>query len=135
MKFILFTDQGFSLYNGDFNSVVPPGAIPIADEQYARICYDQRGRWALSDGEVVMLPPPPVDTTPRSCTRRQGRLALLASGLLDDVEAALVGHREYAIEYEASTWERANPVIQEIWSSLGGTPEQLADLFTLAVTL
>lgn len=39
------------------------------------------------------------------------------------------------IEYEADTWERANPLLQQMWAQLGGTPEQLDNLFRLAVTL
>lgn len=39
------------------------------------------------------------------------------------------------IEYEADTWERDNAFVQAMWAQLGGTPAQLDDLFTLAVTL
>lgn len=78
---------------------------------------------------------------PKTCTRRQGRLALLAFGLDDDAEAAIaaitdpVQKREAQIEYEADTWERANPFLQRLWSQLGGTPQSLDEAFALAVTL
>ena len=39
------------------------------------------------------------------------------------------------IEYEADTWERSNAFLQQMWAGLGGTPEQLDDLFRMAVTL
>ncbi len=78
---------------------------------------------------------------PKSCTRRQGQLALLTHGVLDDAEAAIaaitdpVQKREAQIEYEADTWERANPFLQQLWAQLGGTPQSLDDAFALAVTL
>jgi len=78
---------------------------------------------------------------PKSCTRRQGRLALLTHGVLDDAEAAIaaitdpVQKREAQIEYEADTWERSNPFLQQLWAQLGGTPESLDAAFALAVTL
>jgi hypothetical protein len=78
---------------------------------------------------------------PKSCTRRQGQLALLTHGVLDDAEAAIaaitdpVQKREAQIEYEADTWERANPFLQQLWAQLGGTPQSLDEAFTLAVTL
>ena len=39
------------------------------------------------------------------------------------------------VEYRADTWERANPFLQAMWAGLGGTPEELDNLFIHAVTL
>ena len=96
----------------------------------------------LSDYRVVddkiVLPAAPV---PASCTRRQGRLALLSHELLDDVEAAIaaiadpIEQRQAGIEYEADVWERGNAFLQQMWASLGGDSAGLDDLFRLAVTL
>src|SRR5574337_86795 len=78
---------------------------------------------------------------PASCSRRQGRLALLQAGQLQEVEAAIGAIADPAqrmaaqIEYEADTWERANAFVQTMWEQLGGTPEGLDDMFRLAVTL
>lgn len=78
---------------------------------------------------------------PKSCTRRQGQLALLTHGVLDDAEAAIaaitdpVQRREAQIEYEADTWERDNQFLQQLWAELGGTPQSLDEAFALAVTL
>lgn len=89
--------------------------------------------------------PEPVDAvskvTPSQCTRRQGRLALLAIGKLDAVEDAIAAIEDPAqkraaqIEYEADTWERDNLFVQTMWEQLGGTPQELDDLFINAVTL
>lgn len=79
---------------------------------------------------------------PAQCTRRQGLLALLSYGVKrSDIEAQIEAiedelEREEAwIEYLANDWELDNPRLQAMWAVLGGTPEQLPDLFRLAVTL
>lgn len=79
---------------------------------------------------------------PASCTRRQGLLALLSYGIkrseietqIETIEDEM--EREAAwIEYLADTWDLGNPRLQAMWAALGGTPEQLPELFRLAVTL
>ena len=92
------------------------------------------------EGETLVHDPLPVPA-PKSCSRRQGRLALLSAGKLETVETVIASisdataKRQAQIEYEADTWERANPFLQSMWSSLGGTESELDGLFTLAVTL
>ncbi|MBF6630644.1 MAG: hypothetical protein ITG01_05785 [Comamonas sp.] len=93
------------------------------------------------NGEFIkrdLAPEPP----PASCTRRQGLLALLSYGIkrseietqIETIEDEM--EREAAwIEYLADTWELGNPRLQAMWAALGGTAEQLPDLFRLAVTL
>lgn len=82
-----------------------------------------------------------AEEAPHRCTRRQGRLALLALGVLDAAESEIAAitdeteRRAAQIEYEADTWERSNAFVQQLWASLGGTAEGLDDAFRLAVTL
>lgn len=103
-------------------SVVPLNSVELAERERQR------------EAEAAAL-------IPKSCTRRQGQLALLTHGVLDDAEAAIaaitdpVQKREAQIEYEADTWERANPFLQQLWAQLGGTPQSLDEAFALAVTL
>ena len=96
--------------------------------------------------QLVALTPEEIEAArkarvPQFCTRRQGRLALLNACYLGAVESALAAIADPAqkmaaqIEYEADTWERDNAFAQAMWAQLGGTPAQLDDLFTLAVTL
>ena len=121
----------------------PPGAVYVAPPGvkvgFTRIWRD--GEWSqVPDADVPPLPAP-VKPAPTACTRRQGRLALLQYGLLDDVEDAIAAipdpaeRRAAQIEYEADTWERSNAFLQALWESMGGTAETLDDLFRLAVTL
>lgn len=85
--------------------------------------------------------PEPASFAPQRCARRQGRLALLRAGYLAVVEQSIAAipdpeqRMKAQIEYEADTWERDNAFLQAMWAHLGGTPEQLDDLFRLAVTL
>ncbi|KFJ11240.1 hypothetical protein DR66_2054 [Delftia acidovorans] len=101
--------------------------VPLSEEELAEL---QR----LRDEAAAAL-------IPKSCTRRQGRLALLAFGMLDEAEAAIaaitdpVQKREAQIEYEADTWERGNPFLAGLWAQLGGTPQSLDEAFVLAATL
>lgn len=101
--------------------------VPLTEEELAEL---QRQR---EEAAAALIP--------KSCTRRQGQLALLTHGVLDDAEAAIaaitdpVQKREAQIEYEADTWERANPFLQQLWAQLGGTPQSLDEAFALAVTL
>ena len=96
----------------------------------------------LAEWVASYEPPPPTPAlVPATCTRRQGRLALLQAGYLAAVEQSIatiadpVQRMAVQIEYEADTWERNNPFLQQMWAQLGGTPDQLDDLFRLAVTL
>lgn len=120
--------------------------------------YDQRTHTLALDGvelvegvyharyQLVPLTPEEIEAArkarvPRSCQRRQGRLVLLQAGYLGAVESAIAAIEDPVqkmaaqIEYDADTWERDNAFVQSVWAQLGGTPDQLDDLFTLAVTL
>lgn len=93
----------------------------------------------VEDGVGVWYEPPlPV---PQSCTRRQGRLALLSYDLLNRMEETIENivnpteKRAAQIEYEADTWERQNRFVISMWEKLGGTEETLDEIFILANTL
>lgn len=87
---------------------------------------------------TALIPAPViVDGVPQTVTMRQARLALLASGLLDDVTAAVAGAGEAAkIEWEyASDVSRNAILIQTLGGSLGLPGDYLDSLFVLAATL
>lgn len=115
-----------------------PWAYPD-DVQEAQI---REGLSPITEAEAYALLTPPPAPVPASCTRRQGLRALLVSGFKRaDIEAQIAAiedeteREEAQIDYEASEWERANPRLQQMWALLGGAPEQLDNLFRLAVTL
>lgn len=95
----------------------------------------------LAEGNTPEPADPVAVPVPASCTRRQGQLALLAVGKLDDAESLLAAipdakqRRAAQIEYEAGTWDRSNAFVQAMWQQLGGTPDTLDDLFRAAVAL
>lgn len=120
---------------------IPDDAVEISESQHAALVEGQaQGKIIVPDenGRPILQDPPPY--VPQSVTRRQGQRALLDVGMLDDVEAAIeaiedpIQRRAAQIEYEAATWERGNAFLQALWAQLGGTEQQLDDLFILAAS-
>ena len=88
-------------------------------------------------GEVIdtVIPPPPV--VPQSVTPLQARRALLAAGLLDDVEA-YVALQDQAVRLAwdyALEVRRDNAIIVAAAAALGWSAQQLDQLFIQAATL
>lgn len=82
-----------------------------------------------------------VEPVPQSVTMRQARLALLAQGLLSNVDTVINALPEpdksaAAIEWEYSqTVERNRPFVLTLGAALGLDSAGLDSLFTLAATL
>lgn len=109
---------------------------------WARVSGQVSMGWWRTDEDASWMPPVPLEEpVPVSCTRRQGQLALLSSGLLDAIEAAIAaiddpqGRRQAQIEYGADVWQRGNAFLSQLWAHIGGTPDSLDDAFRLAVKL
>lgn len=92
------------------------------------------------NGEFIKPAPEPTPV-PASCSWRQGQKALLRAGKLEaaiaDIDAIEdpFDKQDAQIEFGSPTYERASPFLQATWAQLGGTPEELDDLFRMAVTL
>jgi len=91
----------------------------------------------VATGELVIAsyvapPAPPVTQV----TMRQARLALLAAGLLDDVEAMLAqADRAVQIEWEyAAVVDRSSALVQAIGAALGLSEQRIDELFVDAAT-
>lgn len=140
--------EGFAEAFGDYapvSTTTQPGYNPGTHKAVELPPVLMEGQWHQA-WDVVPLTTEEIDAArramvPQSCTRRQGRLALLHAGQLDAVETAIaaitdpVQRMSAQIEYEADTWERANAFLQAMWAQLGGTPDELDELFMSAVTL
>jgi hypothetical protein len=145
MKFAQFNGQHelVARYDSELHSEIPEDAAEISDELFWQTINETDGVWKIDPdtGAISKHPFPPAPPyVPQQVTRRQGRLALLEVGKLDDVEAAIeaitdpVQRRAAQIEYEADTWERDNEFLKSMWAALGGTEQGLDDLFALAAS-
>jgi len=115
----------------DINGVTSFVPVAPGNSDYAAIMA------LVADGELVIAPyvsPPPAPVT--QVTMRQARLALLAAGLLDAVEAAVAqADRAVQIEWEyATVVERTSPLVEAIGSGLGMDAEAIDNLFADAAT-
>jgi hypothetical protein len=103
-------------------------------------CFWQNDAWVLVEGQQEMLVPEVV-------SKRQAELALLETlhpdqsiPWLDVIHAAIdsiqdaTQKRIAQIEYNSSVWERGSAFLQDFWTQLGGTSQQLDQLFVLAST-
>lgn len=95
--------------------------------------------WA--QGNTPAPAPPVVTPVPTRVDMRQARLALLASGHLASVDAAMASLPEpqrsaAQIEWEFAAYvDREKPLCQQMSAALGLTESDLDDLFTLAASL
>lgn len=86
-------------------------------------------------------PPQCADTVPQEVPMRQARLALLAAGLLDQVDAAIAAMPEpqkkaASIEWEYSNaLQRSNPFVAQLGAALGLDESVIDDLFVAAAKL
>ncbi len=90
----------------------------------------------IAEWQAAQAAPAPV---PQRITRRQGRLALLQAGLLDQVEAMMRdpgAPRDIRITYEDATeWSRDSPMILTFGQALRLTPEQVDEMFRAAAQM
>lgn len=102
-------------------------SIPNDPANSDRVIYEQ---WLLEGNEPE---PAPIEPEKRIdvVTMRQARLALLAAGLLDEVDAIVSQDPAAKIEWEyATTVERSHPLI----ALLNLEDEVIDQLFELAAT-
>jgi hypothetical protein len=96
------------------------------------------GEITVVEFDSATLPPPPSLTIPTSSvSMRQARLALLQSGLLATVDAAVAAGTEAGkIEWEyAGEVVRGSPLVVSLAAGLNLTEADLDNLFTLAASL
>lgn len=114
-----------------FNPLNPPqpNTYGVPDEV-------QVGWVKVGDGFVA--PPPVSPSVPVSVSKAQFRLALLAEGLLDDVEAFVMAANDPALTInwrDRSDFERHHPLVVATATALGKTEAELDALFVAARSL
>lgn len=96
------------------------------------------GAVLMTDAEVdAHLNPPPIIIIPQSISRFQARAALLAAGLLSDVEAAVAAADPFAqlAWAEAQEWRRDSPTLLALAHGIGLTDAEIDDLFVQAAAI
>jgi len=97
--------------------------------------------WDIRDKTEEELWQEYVDSTPKTVSMRQARLALLQQELLATVDATIAAMEGLEgdaarIEWEyASEVDRNSPLVQGLVSGLGWTEQQLLELFQSAYSL
>lgn len=93
------------------------------------------------EGNVAIATPILVDQpifVPQSCTRAQGKAALLIAGLLDSVNEyidSLIGEERFIANLafnEANEWTRGSPFLNKAAAAIGLSDAQLDELFISA---
>lgn len=120
---------------------VPEMRIPIMEyvgfEPNKNPEYLAYKKW-LADGGIPLPADPSPVVVPEEVTMRQAKLALLAAGLLDDVESALdslLGDegRAARIEWEySSVMRRDKPFVAAVGAAAGLNSQQIDELFIAA---
>ena len=117
---------------------IPDEAMAVDDEVFFQTISETDGQWALVDGQIVKQPfSPPVLVVASVVTMRQARLALLAGGLLDGVNAAVAQMPAAAqIEWEyATSVDRNSPLVAGLAGLLALDAVELDNLFSYAASV
>ena len=125
--------------SGEF-CVTIDGREMIVPDDMANRERQMLAAWVAEGNTIAPYEPPPEPLRP--LTARQLRLGLVTNGIsLSSVEAAIDAiedqtDREVArIEWEyATTFERSHPLVNQVGTALGLTPEQIDDMWTEAAT-
>lgn len=119
------------------NCGIPADAIEISEDQWLEL-VEFCGIRKWQDGTVVPFDPPaPEPVIPDRLSRRQFRLALIDAGLLEQVETWVSSQdiRTQAAYADSSTFLRTDEMLQQGFSGLGFTEEQINQFFTDASIL
>lgn len=145
MKITIYRYDLEGFYTGqelvDAFGSVPVGALTAPPTLTPpQVAQWQGNSWVVLPDKPAPAPPP-LATVPQAVTMRQARLALMAAGKLTTVNTAVAtmpgAQGEAArIEWEfSSEVKRQQPLVLALGGALGMTPNDLDNLFKLAVTL
>lgn len=121
---------------------IPPEAVEITEAVFYKTILENDGIWYQDAAGAIRkkaFPAPVVEPVRvMVVSGRQGQLELLESGKLDLVDALIEGitdpkeKRKAQIEFNGPEWHRDSEFLQNMWAALGGTEQELDDLFTRA---
>lgn len=108
------------LESSEFEYLLPADCIAITDEEAKAIQVE------IEANQPIVIP---------DISMRQARLALLADGLLDDIEAAITQPDDKIWWDYSTTVERQHPLVDTVLAALGKTSEDIDQMFIEAAKL
>lgn len=139
---MLYSKSTGGFYLPEINgSNIPADAVAISVSKHAELLQGQSSGKVItagSDGKPVLTDPPVMPApVPTSLTMKQARLALLAGGYLDAVEAGVSAMpRASQIAWEfAATVDRTDPLTATLAAALKLNSSALDALFSAGAEL
>lgn len=114
--------------------VVPILTQPANDDGDALLALIADGHAPVPD-PLSPTASPPVAPSTFSVSKAQGKLALRAAGLLDQVKQMVADSDDEELQIwweDASSWDRSSKYIAAFAQKLGLSDQQVTDLFTAA---
>lgn len=138
-----FVADPIGLFRSDVHGEPPSDAVQITEEECDALIAGQASGLAIAADPATGKPVSQKASVqiPTAVNMRQARLALLAKGVLPQIDAALAAlpspQKEQAqIEWEfAATVQRDSPLVQMLAAGLKLSGDDLDALFTQAATL
>lgn len=137
---MLYDPKSGGFYSPEFHGdQVPTTAVKIADDLYVRLLEQQEAGKVIvagNNGQPIAIDPPRV--VPAVVSRFQARAALLAAGLLDQIDAAVAAADDAMLKLawaEAVEFPRTSPAIAKLAAAIGLTDEQVDQLFENAIQI
>ena len=144
---MLFSPSARGFFDPAVHKSIPTDATEISATEYAALMDAQAsGQEIVVSGGRPVAQARPAKTAAEILaaqraamvvSRAQARLALLAAGLLDDIEAAVAeGDRATQIAWaDATTFRRDSPTLSAIAAAIGMSDDDIDDLFRAAALI
>ena len=108
------------LNSAEFAYLLPADCVAITDEEAQFIQAENEANKPIVIPDISM---------------RQARLALLADGLLDDIEAAITQPDDKIWWEYSTTVERQHPLVKAVLGAMGKSEIEIDNMFIQASTL
>ena len=137
-----YSSSAAGFFDDSLHSSIPADAVKISAATYHALLAGQTAGKTIAAGAggapILIDPPPPVPAVPEAVTRFQARAALLQTGLLDAVEAAVAAAEDPLIAIawaDTTVWPRTSPTIAALAAAVGISDAEIDQLFITAAQI